>query len=675
MPCPPRHRLLTWLATASLLSIAACGGGNPIVPGDDVGDDDGDDDGMPSPDGRPSTEDGGGDATDAGPDVDASPDANLMLTVCANGGQYATIGAAVAAAPDGATITVCAGTYNERFAVAHKTIRIQGAGDTSTTIDAGAGGTAIEIDTANVTLVGFTILRGRSATQGGAVKCVGGTLTLTGSTVTDNRAEAGGGAIYGSGCGFAIDATTFTANEGRDRGGALLTENSHGFVANSTFTNNAADYGGALHLIDGDVDVRGSRFVTNNARVRGGALYQQSDSTVESSVFDQNHSGWTGGAVHVNQHAPTFAASQFTNNRTEWEGGAFYLHQTRAVISDSTIRGNFSIDDGGGLRIFESAARLERNVIASNRADDGDGGGFKSSHVASTFIDNMLVDNWALGAGGGAELDNDSSVFRGGVVSGNHASIGGGLHVMLWPWNGGLIENVRILDNEAWRGGGIYFENSFQVVTAKGLVISGNDAHYGGGVYTRGTPLRMSNSAIFGNQSAQGGGFFVHSSYAYPWTRECPCPPIDPVADVTFVVVSNNTADEIGSAVWVNAPNITFRNSIFSGHTGTAVDVTTYTMPPDPMAPPGTPSTEVQAPPPGWRYNDTIPATFAGMGDPTGSNGNISRNPDFASSAAGDFHLNAGSPCINAAEPGMTDTDGSRADLGVFGGPSPMVLN
>jgi hypothetical protein len=630
-----------------LAGLVGCGG---TIVGDDVSDDD-----------------------DA-PDLDDWDEPTATITVCGSGAQYTTISEAVAAAPDGAKITVCAGTYPERFTVSQKTLWIEGAGDASTTIDAGGSGTAITIDAATVAVVGVTIQGGRTPTTGGAIRCSGGALAMTGSTVRDSRAEAGGGGIHGSGCAFAIEASRFLGNEGRELGGAFAGVDSRGYISDSEFTGNSADYGGAIHLSAGDVDIRGSRFTTNEARVRGGALYQQSDSTVENSVFDRNHSGWTGGAVHVNQHAPTFTGSQFTSNRTEWEGGGFYLHQTQAVLTDNTIRGNVSVDDGGGLRIFESPAHLERNVIAENRAEDGDGGGFKCSHVASTFIDNMIVDNWALGAGGGAELDNDSSVFRGGVVSGNHASIGGGLHVMLWPWNGGVIEDVSIVDNDAWRGGGIYFENSFQPVTVRRVLISGNDAHYGGGVYTRGTRLAMSNSAIFNNESAQGGGFFVHSSYAYPWTRECPCPPIDPAADVSFVVVSGNTADETGSAVWVNAPNITFRNSIFSGHTGTAVNVTTYTRPPDPMAPPGTPSTEVQAPPPGWRYNDTVPATFAGMGDPTGSSGNFSSDPGFANAGGGDFRLAAGSPCINAAEPAMTDVDGSRADLGIFGGPAPMDL-
>lgn len=645
-----------------LLFAAACGGGNTIV-GDDVADDD---DG-PVTDGRPPTPDSA-DGNDGGPPDPDAPPVDTMLTVCASGADFTTIGAAVAAAPDGATLEICGGTYNERIAIT-KTLHLAGAGDTSTFLDAGNAGTAIDVTGANLTISGLTIRRGRTPAQGGAIRCTSSGLYISASSILNSRAETGGGGIYGASCTIALDGVRFDTNEGVDFGGGIYLVNSTGSIVSSTFNANSADYGGAIYLMEGDVDIRGSRFTANHARVRGGALYQNSSSAVENSVFDRNTSDWTGAAVHVNQHAPTFHASQFLNGRAAWEGGAFYLHQTDAVLTDNVISGNHAFDDGGALRIFESHARLERNILSNNVSEDGDGGAFKNSHLSSTFIDNMIIDNWARGAGGGAELDNCASVFRGGVVSGNHASIGGGIHVMLWPYNNGVIEDVRIVGNDAWRGGGIYMEESWTHNTLRRLIISGNEAEYGGGVYTRGTPLRMSNSSVYGNDAgAFGGGFFVHSSYAYPWTRECPCPPIDPPADVSFVVIDGNTADESGSAIWINAPNITFRNSIITG-AGTLVHVAEHTVPPPPMSPPGTMGTIVQTPPPGYMYNDTYPATFFGMSNPTGHDGNISRNPDFMNPAAGDFHLKTGSPCIDAAEPAMTDLDGTRADQGFYGGP------
>ena len=62
-------------------------------------------------------------------------------------------------------------------------------------------------------------------------------------------------------------------------------------------------------------------------------------------------------------------------------------------------------------------------------------------------------------------------------------------------------------------------------------------------------------------------------------------------------------------------------------------------------------------------------AVFAGMSDPGGIDGNLSTDPMFIDADHLDFHLQHGSPCIDAGDPAVADRDSSRADMGVFGGP------
>jgi hypothetical protein len=97
-------RFPTLVSAVFLIAIPACSGHGPrgdddsVVGDDDGGDDDGSssDGGSTVPDGDQGTPDGGGNAT--------------TRTVCATGGEYATITAALAAASAGDVKDQCAGT-------------------------------------------------------------------------------------------------------------------------------------------------------------------------------------------------------------------------------------------------------------------------------------------------------------------------------------------------------------------------------------------------------------------------------------------------------------------------------------------------------------------------------------------------------------------------------------
>jgi predicted outer membrane repeat protein len=240
-------------------------------------------------------------------------------------------------------------------------------------------------------------------------------------------------------------------------------------------------------------------------------------------------------------------------------------------------------------------------------------------------------------------------VVLGGVISGNRASMGGGIHAMLWPWNGGLLEGIRVVDNHATHGGGLYVEDNFQPMAVRALTVTGNTADRGAGLYATGARLVLGNSLFAGNV-AEGQGGALYFTKSEPWTEMCPCPPVDPASDLDFVVIHGNSA-AAGSALWTDAPNLSIENSIVSANGDTAVTV------------------GIAAPAPGWRYNDTFPVSFSGMFDPTGDNGNQTMEPQFTDAAAGNFRLQPTSLCVDAGDPTLRDPDGSRADMGLFAGP------
>jgi hypothetical protein len=68
------------------------------------------------------------------------------------------------------------------------------------------------------------------------------------------------------------------------------------------------------------------------------------------------------------------------------------------------------------------------------------------------------------------------------------------------------------------------------------------------------------------------------------------------------------------------------------------------------------------------------PQGFEGVSDPTGTSGNISLDPQYLSTESEnplewDLHASTTSPLIDAGDPALADPDGSRSDMGAFGGP------
>lgn len=629
-------------AVAALLCAGiACTGGSAGPDGGGVATGDaGGGDGQVPTDG-PS---GGGDGPTSGADAappDASPadagppDARTTFTVCDGPtADYATIADAIAGVPAGATIAICPGTWKERLVIDDKPVHLLGTGGAAVTIlDADHGGGAIAVTNtggSGVTLEGLTIRNGVEPGDGGGLHCADSVLVVETCVFADNVAGNDGGGVWADGCTGQIHGSSFSGNRG--------------------------DQGGAIAVASGDLIVTGNQIVGNSSRERGGGLYHASDALIEGNLISGNASDWAGGGVFVFQHEPTFRDNQVLDNTSVNDGGGVYFHQGHPTLVDNTIRGNSSGDDGGGVRMFESFCHLEGNLIEENHATH-DGGGARLSHKPCLVVDNTVRNNTAGASGGGFDLDNDASVLTGGVISGNTAaSYGGGIHMVLAPWNDGGLIGIRIENNQAHRGGGIALQDNFQALTLRDLVVVGNQADHGGGLHSRTTVFTLRNS-VFARNSATIDGGALWMGRAQPFPDACPCPATHTSSTIQFVTAWNNSAGD-GSVLWSDTPDVqTFEDSIFHANSGpTGIRIAAATSGNTPAAPV-------------WRYDDTLPASFAGMTAPGTSNGNKAVNPMLVDAAGGDFHLAAGSPCIDAADPSLQDPDATRADMGRYGGP------
>ncbi len=603
-------------------------------------------------------------AIDAAPPVDAPTE----LTVCPTS-AHTTIGSAIEAVAPGGTVMVCGGTYAERIRISGKAVTLIGMdGAEQTIIDGGAGGTVLTVDGADgVVVQGFT-LRNGSATHGGGVKCTGSRLRVAMSTITGNRASVAGGGIHATTCELDLDMLSISLNHATDLGGGVVLQDASGALHASRIFDNDAEDGGGAAVINGTAVVADNLFRSNEALLQGGGLWHSSDAMVAANTFEDNTAGWTGGGIYVDAHAAVFAMNTVKGSVSQNDGGGIYVHQGSATFRGNHILNNTSSDDGGGLRLFENRSLVEDNIIENNTAGDA-GGGIRVSHVPALFMNNTIRNNTAGGTGGGMDMDNDASTVIGGVISGNHAGgSGGGIFHWLGPWNGAVLIGVRFVDNSAWRGGAIFLDDNFKPVTMRGLIFEDNHAGRGGALHVRATDWSLRGALFVGNEAAIGGAVF-HGANS-PWWEECtpmfPCPPTNPTGRIEYSTFHANESDD-GAAIWVDAPNLIVNSNIFTANEGPSTVTLAQPLP----APPQNGNPEMPRPFPTvtWRYNNASPSAFVGMADPNGSNGNISVAPCYVDAAAGDFHLAAGCQCIDAGDPATSDPDGTRSDMGMFGGP------
>ncbi len=68
-------------------------------------------------------------------------------------------------------------------------------------------------------------------------------------------------------------------------------------------------------------------------------------------------------------------------------------------------------------------------------------------------------------------------------------------------------------------------------------------------------------------------------------------------------------------------------------------------------------------------YNNCRDNDYNYVNRPVNDSTNVSVYPMFANTDSGDYHLQMFSPLINAGDPGILNPDGSRSDIGLYGGP------
>lgn len=241
------------------------------------------------------------------------------------------------------------------------------------------------------------------------------------------------------------------------------------------------------------------------------------------------------------------------------------------------------------------------------------------------------------GRGGGVFLEGSAAVLRQVVLAGNQANLGGGLYGTDFQ---GDVEHAVVAGNEAVA----YVEVGEPDVPRGGE---------GGGLALVDSKVDLRHVALLDNHAhapvddgPQGGGgaAVLHSTSA----------------TLDHLAVVGNTAHN-GAGLWVIDTALVVRHASVTGNDaancGGGINVLG-----------GTPTlsyTNV------W---GNTPTECVGFPDPTGSDGNLAVDPLLFDASNGDplswdLHLDPASPLIDAGDPATLDPDGSPADLGPYGGP------
>jgi hypothetical protein len=397
-----------------------------------------------------------------------------------------------------------------------------------------------------------------------------------------------------------------------------------GFTVTGGLANGATPHhrGGGLYSNSTLTIVRNCTFRDNRAIEGGGAFLYDNTPLLERCLFEENHAE-RGGALFVLNGTAAIDDVEFLHNTSSESGGAVYLKSVfgdcSPTFDDVIIDGNTAQLDGGGVFIDNCQPALIESKIVGNTAV-GDGGGISGDHGAATLADSTVQGNAAWGSGGGVHaFDTALQVAGSWIIENSAAADGGGLHM---AWSDSTVTATQIAANTAGGdGGGVFVELDFP--SFSNTVVTGNRAARGAGAFNGYRAVATYVNTVFhGNRAAEIAGGVYNAELSE----------VDLINDIVYGNLGGEIVDEEGSETEVAFCDV------LGGNKGLHV------IDEDPLF--------------------AAPGEWIDPGSPD--------DPSDDAWAYGDYHLQAGSPCIDQAdddESGAQDADGHEwtdiADAGL----------
>ena len=354
-----------------------------------------------------------------------------------------------------------------------------------------------------------TITRNVATLVGGGLYSNDASPNLMDCTLTLNRAAEWGGAIDNvAGANATISACLFEDNRAR-YGGAINNTSSSPTCENCQFyTNHADSCGGAVNSDGTCAPSFADCTFGLNLAVYGGAVTNWNDANgrYTACTFDSNRAVLKGGAMDNALGASTVTECTFSGNHAEVDGGGIAFRESSGTtITGCTFDRNSARISGGGICAdTDSVFALAGCTFTANMAEGTGGSGIACLLGCHAEIRDCTISNSRGAAlyGGGIYCANSSPLIVGCVIDANTCREGGG--IACESGSSPTIIDCLICNNDARMGGGLWIGGGQPYIA--GCVISGNVGEYGGALSIGSTfGLTMVDCVISGNEANQGG--------------------------------------------------------------------------------------------------------------------------------------------------------------------------
>ena len=532
--------------------------------------------------------------------------------------DYAAIQEAIDASLDGDKIIVSEGIYYEAVNFKGKNIVLQSESPTSPSV------------------VENTIITWRDGFPDHPIVTFKGEendeCILSGFTITHGKTGTYPG-IQGNGACATVMHNRIINNGGKEEGdtgacGGIA--GCHGLIYSNYIADNLSWMnGGGLYNCNGRIE---GNIITGNqaGRIYGGGL-AYCHGVIRNNEISNNHTPLYGGGV---ANSDGIVENNLITGNSAKNGGGLFRCVNRVIYND--IEDNYASSYGGGMAYCSGL--VKGNRIDKNHGQQDGGAAFKCS---SLFISNVISDNISNYGGAFSRCNGD---ILGNEFRNNRADYGGAIYACFCR-----VAFNRITENFANSHGGAFHKMRGGVI--ENNIIDWNTALANGGVFDQSHVL-IKNNLIFFNLAEQNGGAFafcdgeiynniIYDNVAFYGGALHSCS-----GDISNNVMYNNTAMAGGG---VYECYTTIQNCILWGNGANIGDQI---------------------------YASSDPA-YCCIQSWEGAGNNISESPDFVNEMVRDFHLDFGSPCIDAGNPSEIYYDSFLPpglgtilnDMGAYGGP------